>query len=598
MTMENERTDSAAPAARVTGSLPGGPRSDLRRQAEEKAAVLATQGETSLSPDETQRLVHELRVHQIELELQNEELRRTQLGLETSHARYLDLYDLAPVGYVTLGAQDAILQTNLTAAALFGVPRGQLLQQPLTRFIVSEDQDDYYRYRRQLLDTDQPQVCELRMVRHDGTGFWARLQATMGQDGDCQTPVSRVTLSDITVGKRAEEELARARDAAQTSSRRKAEFLANMSHEIRTPMTAILGFSDLLATAELTRSEQGEFLQLIRSNGDALLRLINDILDLSRIEADHLHIQQQDCQLQPLLDDVLAAVKMLAAEKGIGLQLVCRLPLPDTIRTDPARLRQILVNLVSNAVKFTQQGEVHLQVRTLAEGTRLQFVVKDTGIGIPADRLQELFQPFVQVDRSDTRRFGGSGLGLAISQRLAQALGGQIEVASELDQGSAFSLTIDSGLAAGVCLSPPPAAEREAGPAVARVREFSGRVLLAEDSTDCQMVVRFLLKKRKLDVDLAADGQVACELAEQSRSEGRPYDLILMDMQMPRLNGFEATRWLRQQGWRGPIVALTAYAMAGDRERCLQAGCDDYLAKPISMNEFQAILQRHLSQQA
>ncbi len=200
--------------------------------------------------------------------------------------------------------------------------------------------------------------------------------------------------------------------------------------------------------------------------------------------------------------------------------------------------------------------------------------------------------------RKSTRRYGGTGLGLAISQRLVQALGGKIEVVSEIGRGSPFSLTIDTGLLEGVC--PPPALPelchgRESVPAGWPARELQGRVLLAEDSTDNQTVIRHLLKKWKLDVDLAEDHQVACELVERSQADGRPYDLILMDMQMPRLNGFEATRRLRQQGWRGPIVALTAYAMAGDRARCLQAGCDDYLAKPITMNEFQTILQRCLS---
>ncbi|MCY2987643.1 MAG: ATP-binding protein [Planctomycetota bacterium] len=766
---QDDRLEQAAPATPSAGQL-------LRQQAEEitrNNAAQASENIATMSLDETRRLFHELRVHQVELELQNEELRRAQLELQTSRAEYFDLYDLAPVGHVTLSEQGLILKANLTAATLLGMPRGQLVKQLLSRFIVPEDEDTYYRHRRQLLATAQPQVCELRMARHDATWFWARLEATVRQDGECQTPVCRVTLSDITARKRAEEhvrwdgavtsalailhkplispaaslvamaqavleqalllsgsehgfvsivdpatgehvahtftemlpeghqgnrpivmprssdgtyrglwgaalntrqgfftnsppehpaalgvppghvplrqllavpvllgdelvgqialanpgreytdedvgavrrlaesyalgiqrqrteeQLHLAQAAAETASRLKSEFLANMSHEIRTPMTAILGFSDLLADTELTHTEQAEFVESIQNNGNALLRLINDILDLSRIEADRLVIEKTPCQLQRIIEDVLEVVKLRAAGKGIGLQRVCRLPLPETIHTDPARLRQVLVNLLGNAVKFTEQGEVHLTIQALAEGSRLQFAVTDTGIGIPADKLGKLFQPFMQVDGSNTRRYGGTGLGLAISQRLAKALGGEIVVTSEIGRGSTFSLTIDTGLPEGVCL-PPALPElsyaRESLPAVQPARELQGRVLLAEDSPDNQMVIRHLLKKRKLDVDLAEDGQVACELAERSQAEGKPYALILMDMQMPRLNGFEATQRLRQQGWRGPIVAVTAYAMAGDRERCLQAGCNDYLAKPITMNEFQKILQRCLS---
>ena len=393
---------------------------------------------------------------------------------------------------------------------------------------------------------------------------------------------------------------------AETANRAKSEFLANMSHELRTPMTTILGYSELLGIGALSPSEQREGLQAIQCSGAALLGIINDILDLARIEADRLPLAKTDCPLQPILDEVLAVATMAAARKGLSLHVACSLPVPATIRTDAARLRQILVNLLGNAVKFTRQGEVRLTVycRESAEGTaQVQFVVSDTGIGIPSAMLEEIFRPFFQVDGSHTRPYGGTGLGLSICQRLAQALGGRLEVTSELGRGSTFTLTVDGGpwrnmpgQGASPDLAAGPTTHAEPGGESSPV--LQGRVLLVEDEPTLQVVICHLLRKLKLEVELAGHGRLACQMAEQSRSEGRPYALILMDLQLPGLDGLTATRWLRTQGWRGPIVALTAHAMVGDRERCLAAGCDDYLSKPITSSRLREVLRPYLSQGA
>jgi two-component system, sensor histidine kinase and response regulator len=253
---------------------------------------------------------------------------------------------------------------------------------------------------------------------------------------------------NITDRKRAEAELRAATRAAQAANRAKSEFLANMSHEIRTPMTAIIGFSDLLATPNLSHDEQCEFLEGIRTNGAALLELIGDILDLSRIEADKLTLDVIDCPLSQIINDLLAVVQVRATEKQLNLKVDCEYPLPERIHTDPLRLRQILVNLVGNAVKFTDHGEVRITIRCLPrtnETMRMQFAVSDTGIGIPADKIGEIFQPFTQADTSASRRYGGTGLGLAISHRLAKALEGDIQVSSEPGKGSTFTLTVDCG---------------------------------------------------------------------------------------------------------------------------------------------------------
>jgi len=389
---------------------------------------------------------------------------------------------------------------------------------------------------------------------------------------------------------------------AEAANIAKSEFLANMSHEIRTPMTAILGFSDLLMDPRLSRHEQQDFLQGIQRNGQALLKLINDILDISKIETGKLAMEPVKCSIQQVIDDTLSIIKIRAEQKGLSLDVEYAEPLPKTIVTDPARLRQILVNLVGNAVKFTEHGGVRILVRCqILEvcSARLQFVIADTGIGIPPEKLDYLLQPFTQTDSSMTRRYGGAGLGLAISKRLANALGGDIEITTQVGKGSTFTLTVTVKL-------PKKEALLQSGKRHKRKTEkakvhvdrapFQARILLVEDMPDVRKVICAVLDRFGLKTEVAEDGRVACERASNSLTEGSPYDLILMDIQMPIMDGCEATRWLRQHGWQRPIVALTAYAMPADREKCLNAGCDDYLAKPINIAELQNILKRHLGQ--
>ncbi|MDB5101404.1 MAG: hypothetical protein JWM80_5825 [Cyanobacteria bacterium RYN_339] len=389
-----------------------------------------------------------------------------------------------------------------------------------------------------------------------------------------------------------------ARLTAEAASSAKSEFLARMSHEIRTPMTAMMGFADLLTDAAVPAGERDHYALIIRRNSEHLLSVINDILDLSKIEAGKLTIEAVECSLPALITDVASPMRVRAADKGLAFGVRLHTSVPAVVRTDPVRLRQILLNLAGNAVKFTELGGVTLEIRFRPSrgGGVLTIAVVDTGIGMTAEQADGLFVPFQQADSSMNRRFGGTGLGLAISRPLALALGGEIGVASAPGAGSTFTLSLPVGVPDGIGhvttlegadVAPP------RGPNEAVV--LAGRVLLAEDGPDNQVLIGTLLRKHGLAVVLAENGQEAVAHALDAVSQGRPFDLILMDIQMPILDGIGATQALRARGLTGPVVALTANAMAGERERCLAAGCDDYLTKPVDREAFLAMLTRYVA---
>jgi PAS domain S-box-containing protein len=412
----------------------------------------------------------------------------------------------------------------------------------------------------------------------------------------------QATVHDVTERRRAElklqnyaaaleaanRELERSNAAAEAATRAKSEFLANMSHEIRTPMTAIIGFVDILAEHAKSPIEI-EAVETIKRNGSHLLRIINDILDLAKVEAGKMEIERVVCSPTAMLDDVVSLMRVRSEEKRLALTVELDGPIPDTIHTDPTRLRQILVNLLGNAIKFTDHGGVNIAMGLLTYDNRtpqMRFHVKDTGIGMSKEMLAKIFQPFSQGHRSLHAKYGGTGLGLAISRRLAEALGGSITAESETGVGSTFTLTIDAGTlnapivheSADAALSPEAALEPAADQSKTRL---NCRVLLAEDGPDNQRLLTFLLTRAGAETVVVENGQLAVHAALDAAAQGKPFDVLLMDMQMPVLDGYEATRQLRNAGYTRPIVALTAHAMNHDRAQCLRAGCDAYLAKPI-----------------
>ncbi len=391
--------------------------------------------------------------------------------------------------------------------------------------------------------------------------------------------------------------LERLNEIAETATRAKSEFLANMSHEIRTPMTAILGFTDVLLGEpgiEESPPERVEAIQTIQRNGRYLLELINDILDLSKIEAGKLDVERVACSPGQVLAEVTGLMRVRADAKNVALTLEYRGGIPASIRSDPLRLRQILINLVGNAVKFTEKGCVRIVahlIQRLDKPTLLQIDVIDTGIGLSQQELFSLFRPFCQADSSTTRRFGGTGLGLTISKRLTEVLGGDISVVSEPGRGSTFSVTVETGDIEGVRLLESPVEVTQAkkptsSESMSAAIRLDCTILLAEDGPDNQRLITFLLKNAGAGVTLAENGQIAYEIAMAAHARGEPFDVILMDMQMPVMDGYEASRRLRTDGYAGPIIALTAHAMEGAEDECLSAGCNGYLAKPIERSEF------------
>ncbi|MDP6442261.1 MAG: ATP-binding protein [Pirellulaceae bacterium] len=393
--------------------------------------------------------------------------------------------------------------------------------------------------------------------------------------------------------KRATNELQLAHDRAEAANTAKSEFLANMSHEIRTPLTAILGFTDL-ADELVDDSKCRDLLATVKRNGVHLLEVINDILDISKIEASKLELERVTCQITPLFGEIEDLMQVRANAKSIEITTSFAPNMPSAIETDPTRLRQVLINLLGNAIKFTSVGRVDLRVEfddREHEGGVLRIAVSDTGIGMTPEQIDKLFQPFVQADTSTTRQFGGTGLGLSISRRLVELMRGSISVTSQPGQGSEFrvELALQPGeFEFGTVVQREPAS-------AAAADQLDGRILLAEDGPDNQRLLATLLRRAGAEVEIVENGQEALDSALAAVERGRPFDLILMDMHMPIMDGYMATKRLRDANYSGPIIALTAAAMSGDRQKCIHAGCDDYATKPIQRQQLMKVCAQHLA---
>lgn len=524
-------------------------------------------------------------------------------ALAASEARVRAVIDTALDAVVSMDNKGYVTQWNKQAETTFGWTAAEAVGQQMADLIVPEELRAAHRAGlNRYLETGETRVLgrriEVPAIRKDGTRLMVELAINPAHHESGLT--FSAFLRDITPRIQAEEALRTAREAAEAASRAKSEFLANMSHEIRTPMTAILGYVDLLADLSDRSAAPREWLEhidTIRRNGEHLLSLINDILDLSKIEAGRMTVEKIPTRIEQVLLDIESLMCVKARAKGLSLEFCKTTPIPETIRTDPLRLRQILVNIVGNALKFIELGGVRVRASTTGESSDnplLRVEVEDTGIGMTPEQTARIFDAFEQADSTTTRRFGGTGLGLRISRSLAQMLGGDLSVTSEPGRGSTFTLTVQTGPLDNVpMLAPGPISRAvRAAPTlphktVAAEPLRGVRIFLAEDGPDNQRLIAFHLKKAGAEVRIFDNGRLALEAMTQGGSiygpllENPPCDFVLTDMQMPELDGYSLARMLRAKGWSRAIVALTAHAMTGDAERCFEAGCDDYATKPI-----------------
>jgi PAS domain S-box-containing protein len=506
--------------------------------------------------------------------------RQVAKRLERSEIRYRRLFETAHDGILILDAKsDKILDVNRFMLDLLQHPIEHFLGKELWEIGVLHNAEANKAAIAILKDQGHIRYDDLPLEDINGRRIPVEFVSNLYREGDQE--VIQCNVRDITERRRAEIELQKAKADAEAANRAKSEFLANMSHEIRTPMTAILGFADMVLEPNQTEEGRTECVRTIHRNGTYLLEIINGILDLSKIEEGKMTIEEIPCELRALLIDIVALIRPKADEKGLLFELVVQCPIPSVIRTDPLRLQQILVNLLGNAIKFTSKGKITLNLYGGGTEPHNQLIIEiiDSGIGMTPEQLQRLFRPFNQADESITRKFGGTGLGLTISRQLAHLLGGEIEVKSELGVGSTFKLTIAAGSFAGsTMLSELTEKMLLPNPIDNRWQDIPlhGRILLAEDGKDNQRLLSTHLRSCGAEVVIAENGQIALDLVSQG-----PFDLILMDMQMPVMDGYTAASELRRRGCTTPIVALTAHAMAEDRKKCIDHGCTDYLSKPI-----------------
>ncbi|MEO5668828.1 MAG: PAS domain-containing protein [Bdellovibrionota bacterium] len=456
------------------------------------------------------------------------------------------------------------------------------------KFVHADDMAQTQALWAKALSSGELYENEFRLRSKNGVYRWFVVRAVPIFDGDGKIKTWYGTNTDIHEQKILTHELSEAKSIAERANAAKSQFLANMSHEIRTPLGAIMGFASLLRDETLAREEREGFLSVVERNSSQLLRIIDDILDLSKVEAGMMLIECIDFSLIEMLSDFASLIGFKAREKGIGFIARAVTPLPKIVNSDPTRLRQILMNVVGNAIKFTEQGQVELRV-CFKDGV-LDFEVEDTGRGISPDQEKNLFQPFSQADTSTTRLYGGTGLGLVLTRSLAEAMGGHFVLKqSVIGKGSQFSIKVEARTKPDVEYVTALGFASVPMRSVVSAGQLSGfKILLVEDSPDNQALISIFLSRAGAAIDIASDG----EQGYRKASEGH-YDLVLMDVQMPVLDGIAAVKRLRSDGYRGPVIALTAHAMKEERVRCIEAGFNDFISKPVIREDLVSAVARY-----
>lgn len=512
----------------------------------------------------------------VELQTANQQLRREVDERAKAEEAFRVIFQASPVGITLMDPQGRYVDVNPAFEQQHGVRKAQILGGDCTRAGII-DAESFQALLRNLAAAGSINGQEIAYVHPEEGERVALVWARKVVIGDSLHNLG--FLLDITARKRAEEEILRAQKAAEAASKAKGEFLANMSHEIRTPINGILGFTQLTLGTELT-AEQRDYLETVESCTTSLLTIIGDILDFSKIEAGRVELEQTSFSLRGCVEDACRALEATAQQKGLELSCSVATGEGDMVIGDPHRLRQVILNLIGNAVKFTPSGSIRVSARTQPSRRpecRVELSVQDTGIGIPADRRADIFEPFRQGEGSTTRKYGGTGLGLAICAQLVEKMGGKIWVESEEGRGSTFHFTVVlRSAASGNSLGAERAWGEDDAPPLS--------ILVAEDNRESQTLISTLLRHRGHTVTAAATGSEALAALEH-----QVFDVALIDIQMPEMDGLEVTGRLRQHELTTrrhvPVIAVTAHAMKGDRERCLEAGMDEYISKPIDAKE-------------
>jgi PAS domain S-box-containing protein len=534
------------------------------------------------------------------------DLRHTEEALRASEQRFRGTFENAAVGIAHTSMEGRWLRINEKLGAILGYTVDEVLRLGWKDLTYPEDVPASTEELAALVQGQKESyVLEKRYVRKDGSMIWGQLAVSFQRDAAGLPTYVIAIIQDITERKRIEEELRRAKEAAEAANRAKDEFLANVSHEIRTPMNAILGMTDLVLDTPL-RDDQRQNLKTVKSAGENLLVIINDLLDFAKIEAGKLELELADFSLRSAVGDTLQALAGRAHTKGLELIYYVQPDVPDALVGDAGRMRQVLLNLVDNAIKFTNQGEVAVRVRLVMDpngpkrstgpilqssNVLLHFEVRDSGIDSPRDKQERIFRAFEQEDASTTRKYGGTGLGLTIASRLVALLGGQIAVDSEPGCGSTFTFTAQFGLQSTTAVADAPGSPAAAAPAGGQRGSLPLRILVAEDNEFNAQLLEQLLGKHGHSAELAANGREALRLTIE-----KTFDVMLLDIHMPEMDGFQVARTIREreqrEGGHLPIIALTARSRREDRAQCLAAGMDDFLAKPIQAADLWATIDR------
>lgn len=540
---------------------------------------------------EALRLIHDLEVHQIELEIQNEELLSAIEQTEIATDKYSELYDFLPSAYVNLSKEGNVIAVNLYGLQLLGVERIKLINSRLGFFISDETKPVFDVFLEKVFKDRNKESCEIVLVSNDFKPNYVLLTGSISDD----SKQCHIIMVDITERKLIEMELIKTKEQAMSASKAKTDFLANMSHEIRTPLNGIIGFTELLMSSSLDEN-QLEYMTVINESANTLIHIVNEVLDFSKIEAGKLELEISKTNLSELLHQVIDLFKYQTTKKSIDLILNLDATVPQFVQTDAIRLKQVLVNLLSNAVKFTHSGTITVDVYETATSNKhysiINFSVKDTGIGIEERNNEKIFKSFMQCDGSTCRQFGGTGLGLTISNQLLDLMGSKLNLESKFGEGSNFFFSVKfkkvkrSGISPIENISPNLSCRWIP-------QENSGyhKILIVEDNKINMLLAKTLVKKiiPNCIIIEARDGNDAIEKYKLELP-----DAILMDVQMPNKNGYDATHEIRKiKGSENiPIIAITAGVLIGEREKCFESGMDDYMPKPIIIADLERILHK------